>query len=140
VPDEVARDYLQKAQTALRHARECLGVADYSTSVSRSAECVELSLKCAIRLVGRTPSRSHDLRDDLKAAFTQLPPWFQEKVPRFALLSRLTSELRLFAIYGYEEYNAPPRALFSRGEAAAYVDAAGDVLNGCFRLQAEQGR
>ena len=140
MPDEVAKDYLQKAQTALRHAHECLDRADYSTSISRSSECVELSLKCALRLVGRIPSRSHDLRDDLKAALGQFPSWFQEKVPRFALLSRLTSELRLFATYGYEDYSAPPRALFSRAEATAYVDAATEVLNSCHRLQTEQNR
>ena len=135
----VAKDYLDKARTSLDQAEQCLNQFDYSTSIHRISECIELSLKAVIKLItSESPSHTHDVSGDLGRILDKFPEWFKERVPRFALLSKIVADLRLFAIYGYEAMNAPAKKLFSRYEAEAYIEGAKEVLCDCERLYCEE--
>ena len=139
MPSHVVRDYLDKVRTSLDQGEECLERSDYSTSIQRVSECIELSLKAVIRLVtSESPSRDHNVSGDLESCLDKFPEWFKERTARFALLSRITSTLRIFAIYGYEAMNAPAKGLFSQYEAKAYIEGAKEILRDCERLYLEE--
>ena len=130
----MSSDYFEKARTSLSQAEERLNRLDYSTCTFRAAECIELSLKAALLLLGKIPPHKHDLSDDLGTAYSELPEWFRERAPRFALVSRITSFLRTHATYGYEAMSASPKKLFTEHEAKACIEDAEEVLEDCRRL------
>lgn len=136
--DTIVKDYVDRAATSIKQAEDCLNGGDWPTSILRSAEAVEFTLKVAIRLVGGTYDRKHDVSDILVHHLPDFPPWFKDKIPRFGLLSRTLTSLSLYAKYGDEMLSASPKALFSESEAKAYLNSASEVLNECLRLQREK--
>ena len=131
-------DYLNRAATCVKQAEDCLRRGDYSTSVLRSGEAVEFALKAALRLVGQTYDRKHDVSAALAESFQSFLPWFKDRVPRFRSLSRIFTSLSLDAKYGDEILGAPPKALFFESEARIYLESAREVLNECLKLQREK--
>ena len=127
-------DYLAKGRTCLNQAEDCLKLIDYPTCIERAAECIELSLKAAITMVGKQYSHDHVVAGDLENARDAFPHWLREKAPRLALISKLTSFLYLYAKYGYEAMQAPPKTLFSRHDANSCIEAAREVLLDCERF------
>lgn len=131
---DVPQDYLAKAHTSLDQAEQCLKVFDRSTAISRALECIELALKSALLVLGKTYSYQHRVDGALKTAYHDFPEWFQEKVARFALISEITSRFRSRATYGDLELNTPAKELFSDHEAKAYVEDAREILYDCQRF------
>ena len=129
---DVPRDFLERAGICLNEAEQCLYRSDYPTCIERTGECIELALKAAITLAGETYSREHHtVPEDLEKARDKFPEWLKEKVPRFALVSKITNFLFLYAKYGYEAMQAPSKKLFSQHEARAFVEDAREVLRDC---------
>jgi len=92
--DDLARDYLRRAEARLASARYALNQGYYPEVVRYSQECVELSLKACLRLVGVEYPKVHDVGDVLRAESMRFPSWFREEVDRLAEISRDLAEKR----------------------------------------------
>jgi len=139
---ELAWGFLDRAHKCLEEAKKHFNnpsrVTDYPLSITRAHECVELSLKAALLMVGRRVPHTHDLSDVLTGAIDRFPDWFQKEVPSFALHSRIMSMVRVYATYGYEPTSTPPKELFNEHYANMCVKNAEDVWFNCNRLYYEK--
>jgi len=88
-------------------------------------------LKAALLIVGIRVPHSHDLSAVLTGAINKFPEWFKEKVPSFALHSRVMSIIRVYATYGYEPTGTPPKELFRQHDANMCIKNAEDVWFSC---------
>lgn len=143
MPGDLARGFLERAKKCLdeakRHFNNPSYVTDYLLCITRAHECVELSLKATLLLAGRKRlPHTHDLSDVLTGAIRKFPDWFQEKVPSFALHSKVMSIIRVYATYGYEPTSTPPKELFKEHYANMCIKNAEDVWFDCNRLYYEK--
>jgi len=107
--------------------------------ITRAHECVELSLKSALLLAGRRRlPHIHDVSETLTGAIKKFPDWFQKKVPQFSIHSKVMSNIRLYATYGYEPTSTPPKELFNEHYANLCIKNAEDVWFDCNRLYHEK--
>jgi len=88
-------------------------------------------------LVGRRLPHTHDLSDVLTGAIKKFPEWFKEKVPSFAVHSKVMNVIKVYATYGYEPTSTPPKELFKEHYANMCVKNAEDVWSNCHRLYHE---
>jgi len=135
---EVVKDFLGRARETLREAEELLDRIEYALCVSRSQECIELSLKAAVLLTGAKYSTDHDVGGDLIQSYQRFPDWFKKKIPRFAVISRAAYVLSMYAKYGYERLQAPASDLFGKHDASCCVDNAREILIDCERFFHEE--
>jgi HEPN domain-containing protein len=132
--DLMAAAYLEQAGARLQAARRALRSGNHPFTVRLAQECVELSLKAALRLYGVEYPREHDLKPVLLAVRERFPPWFRRKVESLAeISSRLASE-RGPSMYGDEERGVPPTQLFHEDRAREALGEAERVYGECSRL------
>lgn len=141
--DARVSEFLYAADQCLQEAKNYVKIPShprkYPLSITRAHECAELSLKAALLLAGRSNlPHTHDLSDSLTAVIKKLPTWFQEKIPSFALRSRVMSIISVYATYGYEPTKTPPAKLFKEYEATMCVKNAEDIWYNCNRLFSEK--
>lgn len=88
--DELALDYIERAEMTLEEARSAMDNEIYSLAIRRSQETVELSLKAALRYLAIEYPRDHDVSDVLFVVkeTRKLPNWFEEKIEFMASASR----------------------------------------------------
>lgn len=134
MPVGVSREYLDRAHFSLRQAEDCYRQLDWPLCIVRAAECVEFSLKGILQAVGAPYRQEHEVSGYLITVHEHFPEWFRDKLPRIGLISRTLTQLFLFAKYGDEALRAPPKRLFQRAEATAYLENAKEVYWGCDRL------
>lgn len=115
--DILARDYLRRAKARLIAAGDAFKRRDYPEVVRYSQECVELSLKACLRIVGIEYPKVHDVGDILRAEAARFPKWFRENVEGLADISRDLAEKRAPSMYGIEAAGKPPGELFGREDA-----------------------
>ena len=132
-------DFLKRAERSLEDARRSM-YSEYSVSILRAQECIELSLKAIIMSVGEKYPTTHDVSDDLLRLSNKFPQHFQREMPRFALWSKITDILSRFAKYGYESADAPAGGLFNEHDAKAWVAHAEEILSTCKNFVASQER
>jgi HEPN domain-containing protein len=79
----LAEEYLRRAERYLKEARNAYAEGDFPTTIRRSQESVELSVKAALRLLGIEYPRKHDVSDvlDQIVGLEALPGYFREAVP-----------------------------------------------------------
>jgi HEPN domain-containing protein len=131
---EVSLNYLEKANIYLGEAKESSKRLDWSHCVLRSAECVEFSLKAVLQVKNVEYKRDHDVSGYLIGSYNQFPEWFKTRVPRFSSLSKVLSSLCLQAKYGNELLKTPPKIIFDRPEAQAYLEIADEIYLDCNKL------
>jgi len=121
----MAQDFARRSARFLKEASLALSELDHATCVRRSQECVEMSLKGVLRLLGIEYPSQHDVSEVLLTLDrSPLPGWFKEHLPYLAETSRSLAALRGPAMYGSEEELKPASELFSEDDARrAYVDA-----------------
>lgn len=133
---------LKQAHRRLTTVRRELATGGYAYAVRSAQECVELSLKAALRLVGIDYPKKHDVSRVLLHVKDRFPAWFN--VSRFAQMSRELAEKREPAMYGDEAKMRPPEDLFTKQDAATALKQAVEVHRSCVRLLrkvvATQGR
>ena len=142
---KLAWEFLLRAKKCLDEAKRHINnppspnyVIDYPLSITRAHECVEFSLKAAMLLIGRRRlPHTHDLSDVLTGAIKKFPKWFEQKVPSFALHSKVMSVIKVYATYGYEPTSTPPKDLFREHYANMCIKNAEDVWFNCNRLYHE---
>jgi len=122
--DGLARDYLRRAEARLSSARYALSQGYYPEVVRYSQECVELSLKACLRLVGVEYPKVHDVGDILRAESMRFPSWFREEIDRLAEVSRDLAEKRAPSLYGVEVAGKSPEDLFNKDDAVKALEDA----------------
>ncbi len=115
--EALARDYLKRAEARLVIAEEAFKRGYYPEAVRYSQECVELSLKACLRMVGIEYPKVHDVGGVLEAESARFPEWFREQIERLAEISRDLAEKRSPSMYGIEAAGKPPGELFREKEA-----------------------
>lgn len=133
----MASSMLQQAQLRLKAAAMSIKWKGYAYTVRSSQECVELSLKAALRLVGVEYPKKHDVSRVLLLASKRFPNWF--RVEDFAKISRALMEMREPAMYGDELRLVPSTELFTKEQAAKALAEASEVHKACSRLLKETG-
>ena len=92
--------------------------------VRYSQECVELSLKACLRLVGVEYPKVHDVGDVLKAEEARFPSWFRDDIDKLAEISRDLAEKRAPSMYGIEAAGKTPEDLFDKADALKALEDA----------------
>jgi HEPN domain-containing protein len=130
----MALDYIKRAKRFLLEGTAAFEDGDYPVAVRRAAECVELSLKAALRSIGVEYPREHDVSRALEVVGDRFPEWFSAKIPKFMEISRELSKKRGPAMYGYEASFTPASEIFDRKDAENAITSARDVFESCERL------
>ena len=134
---ELARSYVRQAEDRLTTARIARERGNYPYAVRQAQECVELSLKACLRLVGIEPPKWHDVGPIIRRERENFPEWFKEHVERIVSISRSLRKERELAMYGDEESKIPPEELYTRFDAEKAIEDAGFVLEIARRLLRE---
>ncbi len=100
---ELARSNVRQAEDRLTTARIALERGNYPYAVRQVQECVELSLKACLRLVGIEPPKWHDIGPIIRRDRENFPEWFKEHVERIVSISRSLRKERELAMCGDEE-------------------------------------
>jgi HEPN domain-containing protein len=100
---ELARSNVRQAEDRLTTARIALERGNYPYAVRQAQECVELSLKACLRLVGIEPPKWHDVGPIIRRERENFPEWFKEHVERIVSISRSLRKERELAMDGDEE-------------------------------------
>ena len=129
-----AIDYIRRARARLVGAEAALARGDYPEIVRYSQECVELSLKAALRFTGIEYPRVHDVSDVLVENADRFPKWFRRIAGELVLTSSKLALARGPSVYGDEERGIPPGELFDRQDAERALRDARRVLDVCSRL------
>ncbi|NQE05841.1 hypothetical protein C5S32_08215 [ANME-1 cluster archaeon GoMg1] len=90
----MALDYIKRAKRFFKEAKGDYAEEDYPVTVRRAQECVELSLKSALRSIGVEYPREHDVSRALEMTKDKFPDWFVAKIPAFRKISRDLSKER----------------------------------------------
>lgn len=130
----VASSYIRQAYSRLEDAEEALEEGNYPYALRLSQECVELSLKASLKLVGIEYPKVHDVSDVLLERRERFPGWFGEKVEFMAEASSALAAKRELAFYGGEEDLLAPNDVISREEAERAVRQAKEIHILCRRL------
>lgn len=132
---QMAASMLQQAGIRLKAASMGIKWKGYAYAIRSSQECVELSLKAALRLVGVEYPKKHDVSRVLLLASKRFPKWF--RVENYAKISRALAEMREPAMYGDELRSVPSTKLFTKEYAAKALAEANEVHKACSRLLKE---
>lgn len=145
-------DTIDKASAHLRTAEEHLkSRVHYSEAVEAAQECVELSVKSILSLLGVAFSPSHEWKPD-KEQFAKIAKQIQERhlldklegqslsyvvnLPRLLMLMNFWGQFYLISKYGFETGDlASAKKLFKQEEAELAVQHAGECLRAASKLR-----
>jgi len=132
----MAQGFMNDASYSLEEAKQAVNRGIYHRAVRRAQECVELSLKATLRLLGVEYPRQHEVGELLRKVSVErgLPEWFLSELPAIILVSKRLVENRGPAFYGDEAAFSPPRNLYAKEDAEKAVSDAEDVLKICRNL------
>jgi HEPN domain-containing protein len=129
---DIAEAMLQQAHDRLDTAERASLSGNYSYAVRSSQECVELSLKAALRAVGVEYPKRHDVSRVLLRVKDRFPESFA--IEEFVRTSRELVELREPAMYGDEIRMISSSALFRSEQAEQVLGKARRVHKACQAL------
>ncbi|TRZ92079.1 MAG: HEPN domain-containing protein [Methanosarcinales archaeon] len=134
--DELAHDYIDRAELTLEEARSAVEKEVYSLAIRRAQETCELSLKGALRYLAIEYPRYHDVSDVLIKVkeIRQIPEWFNDKIEFMAGVSSDLARKRGPAFYGIERSVTPASKIFGRDEGLRALREAEEILKLCRRL------
>jgi len=127
----IARSYLRQAEARLEDAKDALSEDNYPYAVRLSQECVELSLKAALRAVGIDYPKVHDVSDVLADVSERFPEWFRAEMDFLCESSKILAKKREISLYGGEEAFLAPEDVISREDADDAVERAIRVYSLC---------
>lgn len=133
----IAESYLKQANARLRDAEEAFSEALNAYALRLSQECVELSLKAALKLVGIEYPKKHDVSDVLIETKNRFPAWFQSETGFLADASKKLAKKREASMYGDEESFLAPDEVVDSEEARRAVEYAKKTHELCKRLLVE---
>jgi len=131
---EVSKALLRQAEARLEDGRGALHDENFPYCVRLSAECVELSIKAILKLVGIEYPKKHDVSDVLLLAINRFPDWFRDHAPRIAESNKILTKKREPALYGGEEAFLTPEDIISKEDATDAIKRAEETYNACKKL------
>jgi len=134
---KLAEDYFKRARIRIKSAELAFSEESYPDVVRYSQECVELSLKAALRAVGVEYPKEHDMGRILRAVKERFPEWFRGEVERLSEISRDLADKRAPSLYGIESLNKAPSDIFDRNDAEKALSDARYALSTVFKLLLE---
>ena len=134
---KVAMSHLRQAAARLDDASDALHQGNYPYAVRLSQECVELSLKAALRAVGVEYPKVHEVSPALRDVGDRFPRWFKEEIDFMAESSRLLFKKREPSFYGDETGLLSPEELMGLEDAEDAVRRAERIHAMCKRLVSE---
>lgn len=130
----IATAYLRQAQSRLEDAEEALNDENYPYCLRLSQECIELSLKASLKLVGIEYPKIHDVSDVLLKVRERFPKWFRKELDEIAEASKTLTSKREIAFYGSEEEHLTPEEVIGREEAENAISKARKTYQLCKKL------
>jgi len=130
----IARSYLRQAEARLEDAKDALSDGNYPYAVRLSQECVELSLKAALKTVGIDYPKVHDVSDVLADVSERFPEWFRAEIDFLCESSKVLAKKREISFYGGEEAFLAPEDVISKDDANDAVGRAIKVYGLCERF------
>ncbi|MEM2584988.1 MAG: HEPN domain-containing protein, partial [Thermoproteota archaeon] len=79
---KLAEDYFKRARIRIKSAELAYSEESYPDVVRYSQECVELSLKAALRAVAVEYPKEHDMSRILRAVRERFPEWFEREIEK----------------------------------------------------------
>lgn len=100
----MAQGFMNDASYSLEEAKQAVNRGIYHRAVRRAQECVELSLKATLRLLGVEYPRQHEVGELLRKVSVERGQreWFLSELPAIILVSKRLVENRGPAFYGDE--------------------------------------
>lgn len=132
--DRMARNYIEQAAKKLKQVERAVQDGWWPIAVRQSQECVEQSLKAALRFVGIEPPKWHDVREILLENKERFPAWFAQEVEALSNISKKLSEVRELSFYGDEEAGKTPDELFGEADARQAFEGAKKTYELCHRI------
>lgn len=133
---KIAAAYLKQAGSRMNDAERALKDGNHPYSLRLAQECVELSLKASLKLVGVEYPKVHDVSDVLLRVRERFPDWFKEGMNRMAETSKTLVSKREIAFYGSKEEHITPEEVIGKEEAKDAVDSAKTTYRLCRKLLA----
>ena len=118
---KIAKSYLKQAEASLKDARDAFSEDNYPYAVRLSQECVELSLKAALKAVGIDYPKVHDVSDVLEVVSERFPEWFRAEMDFLCESSKILAKKREISLYGGEEVFLAPEDVISKDDAGDAV-------------------
>jgi len=128
---DVSKALLRQAEARLKDGREAAQDKNFPYCVRLSAECVELSLKSVLKLVGIEYPKKHDVSGVFLAVINRFPEWFRNQVPKMAESNKILTKKREPALYGGEEAFLTPEEVISKEDATDAIKRAEETFNLC---------
>ncbi|MCX8188966.1 MAG: HEPN domain-containing protein [Nitrososphaeria archaeon] len=126
---KLAEDYFKRAIIRVKSAELAYSEKSYPDVVRYSQECVELSLKAALRAVGVEYPKEHDMSRILKAVKDRFPEWFKREIEKVSEISRELADKRSPSLYGMEAVGKTAAEIFGEKDAQKALSDANYVLN-----------
>lgn len=126
---KLAEDYFKRARIRIKSAELAYSEESYPDVVRYSQECVELSLKAALRAVAVEYPKEHDMSRILRAVRERFPEWFKREVEKLGDVSRDLADKRAPSLYGIETLGKAPSDIFDRNDAEKALSDAKYVLD-----------
>ncbi|MDH5811858.1 MAG: HEPN domain-containing protein [Candidatus Methanomethylicaceae archaeon] len=134
---QISESFLRQAYARLKDAEDALKDNLNPYALRLSQECVELSLKAALKLVGIEYPKKHDVSRPLIDAKSRFPEWFQSEIEFMAHVSRTLAKKREISMYGDDASFLSPDELVTREEASKAVEQAKRVYELSSKLLSE---
>ncbi len=131
---KLAESYIGQAEIRLKFAIEAFKFGNYPYALRLSQECVELSLKAALRIIGIEYPKVHDVSDTLLDFKDKFPEWFRSEINFMAKVSIILAGKREIAFYGGEAEFLTPEELISKSEAEEAIEWARKIFEYCRKL------
>ncbi|MBO3800484.1 MAG: HEPN domain-containing protein [Candidatus Brockarchaeota archaeon] len=126
---KLAEDYFKRAMIRIKSAELAYSEESYPDAVRYSQECVELSLKAALRAVGVEYPKEHDMSRILRAVRERFPEWFKREVEKLGEVSRDLADKRAPSLYGIETLGKGPSDIFDKSDVEKALSDAKYVLD-----------
>ncbi|MEM3404087.1 MAG: HEPN domain-containing protein [Nitrososphaeria archaeon] len=133
----LSEDYFRRATIRIKSAELAYSEKSYPDVVRYSQECVELSLKAALRAVGVEYPKEHDMSRILKAVKDRFPEWFRRETDKIGEISRELADKRSPSLYGIESLGKTAAEIFNNSDAEKALSDAKHVLNLISKLLTE---
>lgn len=131
---ELARGYLGQAKARLDDASDAVGEGNYAYALRLSQECVELSVKAALRSAAIEYPKLHEVSELLETFAPRFPPWFAAEIPFIKASSLSLFKKRELAFYGGEDMALPPEKVIGKEDGMNAVESARRAFADCERL------
>lgn len=132
--DALGLDLIERAKNRFKDARRTRDEKRNADTVRYCQECVELSLKGALRLKGIEYPKKHDIGTVLEQYAERFSEWSEDEIEATVRASNELYSLRGRAMYGDEARGTPAGDLFGAGDADRALDQASQVLDLILRL------